>query len=162
MIPGMVRYLSLLLIGILIGSGAANMVIGDQVDYLTMANKNLQDQLAEREYQLQKLNDASRQKNARVITTVEAYLSADSMEGLTEYDQLSLQLEANKKIKEWLSPLVGQDVNSIDSLLIPRIVDDRILQAEGNKYRIKTHLVIINEKISLYIKATILKKDSRE
>ncbi|GBF35577.1 hypothetical protein DCCM_4706 [Desulfocucumis palustris] len=162
MIPGMVRYLSLLLIGILMGSGAANMVIGDQVDYLTMANKNLQDQLAEREYQLQKLNDAFRQKNTRVITTVEAYLSADSMEGLTEYDQLSLQLEANKKIKEWLSPLVGQDVNSIDGLLIPRIVDDRILQAEGNKYRIKTHLVIINEKISLYIKATILKKDSRE
>ncbi len=162
MIPGIIRNLSFLIIGILIGAGSANMIIGDQVDYLTMANKNLQDQLAEREFQLQKLNDASKQKKAHIITSVETYLSADSMEGLTEYDQLSVQLEANKKIKEWLSPLVGQDVNSIDSLLIPRIVDDRVIETGGNKYRLKAHLVIINQKISLYIKAIMLKNESME
>jgi hypothetical protein len=138
------------------------MLIGNQVDYLTLANKNLHDQLADREFQLQKLKESSRQNEEHVITSIEAYLSADSMEGLTEYDQLSLQLETTKRIKEWLSPLVGQDVRSLDNLLIPRIVDDRIVEAGGSKYSLKTHLVIINQKVNLYVKARLIKTETME
>jgi len=156
------RYLSLFILGALLGAGAIGMLIGNQVDYLTLTNKNLQDQLAEREYQLQKLKESSRQNMEQVISSIEAYLSADSMEGLTEYDQLSLQLEASKRIKEWLSPLVGQDINSLDNLLIPRIVDDRIIEAGSSKYRLKTHLVIINQKVKIYVKARLIKTGTSE
>lgn len=162
MINKIFRHLSFFILGALLGAGLTGMLIGDQVDYLTLANKNLQDQLAEKEYQLQKLNESSRQNMAHVITSVESYLSADSTKDLTEYDQLSLQLEASKKTKEWLSPLIGQDVSSLDNLLIPRIVDDRMIEAGGSRYRLKTHLIIINQKIELYLKASLIKTGATE
>lgn len=160
--PGLFRTISILVLGVIMGAGTINMIIGAQVDHLTLANKILQEQLADAERQLQKLKESSDEKKRLTITSLEACLLMDAQEDLTDYDLLRVELEANKKVKEWLKPLIGQDVAGLDSLLIPRIVDNREILADGNKYRLKTHLVVINQKVSVYVKAILIKGQGRE
>lgn len=160
--PGRFKTISALVLGVIMGAGIINMIIGAQVDHLTLANKILQEQLADAQRELQKLKESSDEKKKLIITSVETYLLMDSREGLTDYDLLRVELEANKKVKEWLKPLIGQDVAELDSLLIPRIVDSREIEADGNKYILKTNLVVINQKVSVYVKAVLLKGGERE
>lgn len=160
--PGLFRTILLLLLGAIMGAGGLNMIIGAQVDHLTLANRILQEQLADSERELQKLKESTDRQKKLTITAVETYLLMDSREELTDYDLLRVELEANKKVKEWLQPLIGQDAAGLDSLLIPRIVDSREIEADGNKYRLSTHLVVINQKVSVYVKAVLLKENGRE
>ena len=152
-----IRTLALLLLGLLLGAGITSMVIGKQVDYLTMTNKELQNQLADQEYQLQKLKDNINATQNPIITAIEVTLTPDSLEKLSEYQQLHVQLAVSEKIKEWLNPLIGQELNHLDHLLIPRVVDDRIVEAENNSYRIQSQLIIMDQTIHLYVNAIPVK-----
>ncbi|MFZ5647981.1 MAG: hypothetical protein ACOY30_10230 [Bacillota bacterium] len=153
----LLRGISIFILGILLGSAVTNIHIGAQIDYLTLTNITLRDELADAERNLQKLKESSENKRKQTVTTVETFLLMDSRDDLSDYEELAVELEAEKKVKEWLNPLIGQDVSGIDTLLIPRILDNREIEVNGGKYRIRTHLVVINKKITVYVKAMRLK-----
>ncbi|MCL6561098.1 MAG: hypothetical protein K6U74_20380 [Firmicutes bacterium] len=159
---GLYRCVAFLVLGILLGAGGTNMMIGVQVDYLTLANRNLRDRLADTERELHRLKESTLQEKKNVITAVEAELLLEPREDLTDYDQFRVKAEVNKKVKEWLNPLLGQDTAKLDGLLIPRIIDNREIEADGNKYRLKTHLVVVNRKTTVYVRATLLKGGGNE
>ncbi|MEW6064955.1 MAG: hypothetical protein ACOY3U_08095 [Bacillota bacterium] len=159
---GLFRGIAFLLLGIILGAAGTNALIGQQVDHLTLVNITLQDQLEDAQNELEKLKESSKKKKKQTITAIETYLILTSREGLTEYDELRVKLEAAEKVKNWLSPLLGQDVAGLDTLWIPSIVDNREIEANGNKYRLRTHLVIINEKLTVYLKATLVKGEARQ
>lgn len=156
------KTLSLLILGIIMGASATNIYMGMQLDYLTLTNKSLQDTLAEAERQLQSLKESSEIKNKNSITGFDIFLLLDSREGLTDYDQLTLEYEVDKKVKEWLTPLIGKNISEVDALLMPRIVDSRDVEANGNTYRLRTYLVVVNKKTSVYIKASLIKSSKKE
>jgi hypothetical protein len=155
------KTLSLLILGAILGAAATNVYIGRQVDYLSLANKTLQESLADAERQLQNLKESSENKKNITISGFDIFLILDSREGLTDYDQLSVEHEVDKKVKEWLQPLLGQKVDSFDTLLIPRIIDNRDVEVNGNKYRLKTHLVVVKNKTTVYIKSARVKADGK-
>jgi len=156
------KTLSLLILGVILGASATNIYMGMQLDYLSLTNKTLQNSLAEAERQLQILKESSEIKNRNSISGFDIFLLMDSREGLTDYDQLTLEYEVDKKVKEWLTPLIGKNISEVDTLLVPRIVDSRDVEANGNTYRLKTYLVVINKKTSVYIKATLVKSSKKE
>ncbi|MCL5057569.1 MAG: hypothetical protein M1130_06155 [Actinobacteria bacterium] len=155
------KTVSLLILGVILGASSTNIYIGMQLDYLTLTNKTLQNSLAEAERQLQSLKEASEIKNRNSISSFDIFLLMDSREGLTDYDQLTLEYEVDKKVKEWLKPLIGQKVDGFDCLLIPRIVDNRDIEVNGNNYRLRTYLVVVNTKTAVYIKSTKIKSDGK-
>lgn len=156
---GLYRGISILILGFILGSALTNMYIGSQLDNLTLANRSLQDQLADTQQKLQQLKDTSEIRKKHTINAVETFLLLDSRDHLTDYDKMAVEFEADKKVKEWLDPVVGQDVAGLDSLLIPRIVDNREIEANGNKYRLRTYLVVVNRKTTVYVKASRVKSD---
>ena len=156
------KTLSLLILGVILGASSANIYMGMQLDYLSLTNKTLQNSLAETERQLQILKETSEIKNRNSISGFDIFLLMDSREGLTDYDQLTLEYEVDKKVKEWLTPLIGKNISEVDTLLVPRILDSRDVEANGNTYRLKTYLVVINKKTSVYIKATLVKSSKKE
>ncbi|MCL6477901.1 MAG: hypothetical protein K6T65_05745 [Peptococcaceae bacterium] len=158
---GVYRSISLLIIGIILGAVGTTVYIGSQLEYLTLANKELRDQLADAQFNLAKLKETSDMKKKHIIDTVETFLLMDSTEGLTDYDKLAVELEAGKKVKDLLNPIIGQDVAGLDSLLIPRIVDNREIEANGNRYRLRTYLVVVNQKTTVYTKAYRLKSEEK-
>lgn len=159
---GLLRSIAFLLLGMLLGAAATNALIGQQVDHLNLVNITLQDQLEDAQNEVEKLKETSQKKKKQTITAIETYLILTSRDGLTEYDELRVKLEASEKVKSWLNPLLGQEVAGLDSLWIPSIVDNREIQANGNKYRLKTHLVIISDKLTVYLKATLVKGEERQ
>lgn len=154
---GLLRGISIFIIGILFGSSVTNVYIGSQIDYITLANKTLRDKLADAEINLQKIKESSEAKRKNTIISVEAFLLPDSREDLSGYEGLAVEQEVEKRIKEWLSPIVGQDVSGIDALLVPRIVDNREIEVNGIKYRLMSHLVVIGKKTTVYVKASRVK-----
>jgi len=154
------KTISLLILGFILGSALTNMYIGYRIDHLTLANSALRNDLAEARQQLAQLKETVKNPKEPTVSAVETFLLLNSQEDLTDYDKITLEFEANKKVKEWLNPIVGQDVNSLDSLLIPRIVDNRDIEANGNKYRLRTYLVVVNRTIAVYLKATLVKPDA--
>ncbi|HBV97934.1 MAG: hypothetical protein JL50_07390 [Peptococcaceae bacterium BICA1-7] len=156
------KTLSLLILGIIFGAASTNIYMGMQLDYLSLTNKSLQESLAEAERQLQSLKESTEIKNRYSITSFDIFPLLDSREGLTDYDQLTLEYEVDKKVKEWLTPLIGKNISEVDALLVPRIVDSRDVEANGNTYRLRTYLVVINKKTSVYIKASLIKSSKKE
>ncbi|MEG6522981.1 hypothetical protein [Desulfotomaculum sp. 1211_IL3151] len=156
------RCLAFLILGCLVGAAATNMVIGKRVDHLTLTNLTLSGQLADTQSELTKLRDNSKKKQKRTITNIETFVILSSREGLTEYDELSVNIEANENVETWLAPLIGQEVEGLDILWIPGVIDNREIEANGNKYRLKSYLVVIDEKITLYLKATQIKGETKQ
>lgn len=154
------RLMAFLLLGILLGSAGTNVLIGQQVDNLNLKNNTLQDQLDDALRELHKLKQGSKEKK-KTILSIETYTILTSRDGLTDYDELKLNAEANDRVKEWLNPLIGQDVKDLDILWIPDIIDNREVEANGNKFRLKSHLVVIEEKITVYLKASIIKEQAK-
>lgn len=157
------KTISLLTTGILLGSAMMNIYIGSQIDHLALANKTLQDRLAEAEINLQRLKEDADNKKKYSITSIEVFLIMEASTGdLTDYDQLAVEFEVNKRVKEWLKPLIGKDVSGLDSLLVPRIVDNREVEVNGNKYRLKTYLVVVNRATAVYVRAARVKSKQGE
>lgn len=156
------KSLSLLVLGILLGAAATNVLIGQQVDHLTLANLTLRDQLADSQTELAKLRDNSKKKKKKTITNIETFVIMSTRAGLTDYDELSVNIEANERAEAWLAPLIGQEVEGLDVLWIPGVIDNREIEANGNKYRLKSYLVVIDEKITLYLKATQIKGETKQ
>ncbi|AQS60041.1 hypothetical protein [Desulforamulus ferrireducens] len=158
---GLYRVVAGLLLGILLGAAGTNILIGQQIDKLSLQNKTLQNQLADTQRELQKLKQSSHKQKKKTVISIETYLILTSREGLTDYDELKLKSEANDKVKQWLEPLIGQEVAELDILWIPNILDNREVEANGNLYRLKSHLVVIDEKITVYLKATQIKNEAK-
>lgn len=156
------KSLSLLVLGILLGAAATNVLIGQQVDHLTLANLTLRDQLADSQTELAKLRDNTKKKKKKTINNIETFVIMSTRAGLTDYDELSVNIEANERAEAWLAPLIGQEVEGLDVLWIPGVIDNREIEANGNKYRLKSYLVVIDEKITLYLKATQIKGETKQ
>lgn len=154
---GLLRGAALIVLGLILGASLTNLYIGRQLDNLSLANRSLREDLAYTRQQLQKMKEAAEIKRRHAISEVETFLILDSRENLTDYDRIAVELEAGKIVKEWLNPIIGQEVAGLDSLLIPRILDNRQIEANGNRYRLTTQLVVVNRKTSVYIRATRVK-----
>lgn len=154
---GIIRGISILILGVILGAVITNLHIGSQLDRLALDNRKMKDELTETRRMMRKLKEASETRKKHVISEVDTFMLIDSWEGLTDYDKLTAEYEANKKIKDWLKPIIGQDVAGLDILLIPGIVDNREIEANGNRYRLRTYLVVVNEKTTVYIKSTRVK-----
>lgn len=158
---GLYSVISLLLLGIILGAALTNALIGSQLDHLTLANRSLQSELAEARLELQKLQESSKIKTRHTVASVETHLLLDSRDDLTDYDRMTAEFETDMKVKGWLNPIIGKEVSGLDSLLIPGMLDSREIEANGNKYRLRTYLVVVNRKTTVYIKATLLKRDGK-
>lgn len=154
------KILSVFILGFLLGASLTNAHIGSQVDNLSIANQTLQQELMDMQLKIQQQKEKSTAANKLTINSIETFLIIESTDELTDHDKMSLELECNKKVKEMLQTLIGQEISNIDSLLIPQIIDNREIEANGNKYKIKTNLIVLNKNTLVYLKASQIKTES--
>lgn len=156
----LIRSIAFILLGMLLGASATNVLIGKQVDHLNLQNIALQHELIIASNEIKELSEITKKKKNQTIIGIETYLILASREDLTDYDELAVKAEANDRVKKWLAPLIGQEISGLDILWIPNIIDNREIEANGNKFRLKSHLVVITEKITVYLKASKVKNES--
>lgn len=74
-------------------------------------------------------------------------------DNLSRYEREDLQIQISKEIKKILEPLKGRPLEKLDYLLIPQIINHRVLEIDGRKFQLETKLLVIAEKIVIHINA---------
>lgn len=147
------QLVALFLIGALTGGAGVNSLIGGQLDRLSLTNTSLQEQLAATEKELQQIKESLKSRQTQVIGAVEVHVSLAVNRQTSEYDQKKVQLFVENKVRDWLQPILGQEISTMNHLLIPRVIDLRQVELDGIKYTLKVKLVVVSQRTIIYLEA---------
>jgi regulator of replication initiation timing len=145
----LLRYFSLLLLGAIISSSLTVFLIGSQIDQLSLENENLKDKLSTCESENIELQDSLKQRKL-VVTSIEPVINFVTND-LTTFDKENYSLKISKVIKEFLSPLIGKEIEKIDHSLVPEVVENRIINIDGRNFKINVKTVIFTQKVTIIL-----------
>ncbi|OGO78543.1 MAG: hypothetical protein A2Y23_13185 [Clostridiales bacterium GWB2_37_7] len=118
-----------------------------RIDKFHQQIEGLQNSLAERSIQLQKLNE-SLDKRKFILRDIEIIIDSPMDEADANLIQTS--------IKEKLNTLIGKEVKTIDTELISEIIDKRILITAIMQYKLKLKRLILSDSLRIWVEADIL------
>ena len=147
------RFTAIFTLGILLGSSLTSVLIGRQIDALYIENRSFRENMAAAEQQIKKLQEKQPDKK-RVISNINTYVSFSSATDYTDTEQRIIELIVGDHIREKLEVLAGQNIDDVNYLLVPRIIDQREIDFENQKLRLVVNLVIISETVSVYVEVT--------
>lgn len=137
--------ISFMLLGFIFGLVTMNLFQVHTIDRLYRVQTNLTNQLLDRELKLQKFNESIMEQKVYIVKNLEIDV---------EFSGNPLTIEdIESTIKFYLNDLVGQEVNTIDGNMIYKIIHERILEIDDKKIILSMKYIIINETISIGIKA---------
>lgn len=139
---------AILIIGMLLGASLTAALIGARIDSLHMENVSLQDSLAAMDEQIQHLQEKPKK---RIISRIDAKVSFDGKTDFNDFEKGTIQLTIEKSIREWLEAIIGQDLNAIDHLLIPQIINNREIEVNSKKIRLEAETVVISDIVTVYV-----------
>jgi len=139
------------MLGALMGAALTGVLIGNQVDALYIENRSLRDNLLVAEKEIKQLQERNQTVHKRVITNISTFVNFAEECDYSEFEKSTIQLAVEKNVREWLDAISGQDVDNVNYLLVPRIVDNREIEIEGKKMRLVVNLVVISERVSIYL-----------
>lgn len=125
--------LTVFLLGMIVGAALTGVFIGKQIDDLYIKNQSLADSLAVTERELEQLRQASEAMHTRMVTKISTRINFTDECDYSEYERSTIELTVEKKVREWLQVISGQELETINYLLVPRIVDNREIEVEGKK-----------------------------
>lgn len=141
---------AIFVIGALTGIAFTCGLIGNRIDALYIENKTLQDNLWAADKQIEQLKEAHKVKK-RVISNISTYVEFDKND-YTDFEKNTIKLNVEKNIREWLDIILGQNVENGNYLLIPHIIDNREIEFEKRKIRLKVNMVVVSETVNVYIR----------
>lgn len=143
------RLMSLFILGFIIGSSLTVFSIGSQIDQLNIENESLKHKLTTCESEIGELKESLKDKKY-VVTSIEPVISFANPD-LTSYDRESYSLEIAKIIKEYLSSLKGKEIEKIDYTIVPQVLENRIINVEGQNFVIDVKTIIFSQKVIVYV-----------
>lgn len=148
---------AIFLLGTLAGAAFTSVLIGDQIDALYIENKILQDNLLSADKQIKQLQESNKVKK-RVISNISTYVEFAEKNDYSDFEKSTLELKVEKNVRQWLDIISGQDIENVNCLLIPHIIENREFDFENKKIRLKVSLVVISETVSVYVKVIPISK----
>lgn len=130
------------LIGLLIGAAALNIVISNRMDSFYKQIAYLEQIIQDKNSVLEKFEKNVNTRNLR-IKRIEVVLGFSG----DEIDKINIE----KSIKDKYSSLLGKEVNSLDPEVIIEVADKRILKIEGKEYKLKANKLVITEVMKIWI-----------
>ena len=104
--------------GRLVGGAVVNVFLGRQVDWITLLNNSLKDELASREDELKQLQKSLATSRVQKITAVDVYVTISNGKDIPELDQTKARLTMETMVRDWLQPLLGQEIDRLDHQLV--------------------------------------------
>lgn len=148
---------AIFVLGIIVGASCTSVFVGDTLDALHMENRLLKQQLTTVENDLKQLEE-KKQTPKRVVTKISTRVNFSEECDLTDYERSTAELKVDKNVREWLQLILGQDLETVNYQLVPRIVDNREVEVDGKKIGLKVELVVISENLMVYIEVLPVKE----
>ncbi len=137
------RAIVLLILGILLGMAIMLFLQGKRVDAYYWQNEELKVQLYEATERLKRLEE---QHDILLPARVEEVRLEVEME-----DETFVEPALRRDIYDLAKELIGQELQALPYPLVYNILDERILESEEKKYRLKVKAVIIAETVTYYL-----------
>jgi len=138
-------------LGALLGAAFTSLLIGHRVDELFLENRYLHDDLSVADKQIKKLQQSNKPLKSRVISKIKTNVEFDPKAEYTDFEKNNIKLDVERNVRVWLETLLGQNPDTMDCSLVPPIVDNRVLEADNHKLRLKVKLVVVSETIKVYL-----------
>lgn len=143
----------LFVLGLFLGLAIASLLLGYQVDELTLVQQELQAKLAATEEELSQVKDKLARGQRPLITAVETHVKLKAALP-SAYEAESIRLELEEKAKALLAPWRGREVRAVDHLGLSQVFSGRLLEAGGQLFLLDVELIVVSEKLSVYLNAT--------
>ncbi|NLL19585.1 MAG: hypothetical protein GX262_11280 [Clostridia bacterium] len=148
----LLQKLALIFLGFLVGAAFTTVRMGNQIDRLIIIRQEQAEKIAGLETELQQVRTSLSRHQEPVLTSVVVKVEFIEPKPIKlEEDTVRLSLE--KQIKELLNNLMGKKIDDLDPTLIPWIVENRLLEAEGYTFKIQVKLLVLTDKIHLTVSA---------
>lgn len=144
---------AIFILGALTGAALTSVLIGDRIDSLYIENRFLQNNLLTAEKQVKQLQESSKPVKKRVISNINTHVEFDEKANYADFEKSTLELNVQKNVHTWLGIILGQSIDEFNCLLIPNIIDNREIECENKRIRLKVKLAVISETVNVYIKA---------
>ncbi len=139
-----------LFLGILIGAAGLNVIMGSHLDKAELEILKLRAELEDKTEQLESAEkELEVKKQAAVVDEIDIHVDYSD-----EYEKLEIEAA----VKKLLSDIKGQEVRTLDPLLVTNIVDERTIATDNHKYNLKVRGTLVSEKIIMYVDATEVKE----
>ncbi|KJS11155.1 MAG: hypothetical protein VR67_15560 [Peptococcaceae bacterium BRH_c8a] len=148
---------AIFILGIIVGASSTSVFLGETVDALYMENRLLKQQLATVEDDLKQLEE-KKQTPKRVVTKISTRVNFAAECDLTDYEKSTAELKVDQNVREWLKLILGQDLDTVNYQLVPRIIDNREIEVDGKKIGLQVELVVISENLMVFIEVLPVKE----
>jgi hypothetical protein len=142
-----------LVLGVLIGASFMAVHTSRQIEQLMYSVRVLNEELATVRQEAEELRTSLSTEKQEVVTGIQ--VDIHFTDDLTAHEEREARLAIEKKVKEWLEPLYGEELNNLNPRMVPRIIDGREVQVEIKNFQLVTSIVFVSEEILVCLDATI-------
>ena len=135
----MKKALALVLLGVIIGAVAMNTYLSRRMDELYINHERLRVELYETEERLKKIEAQWENHQTLVIGDVDIQFIRENG------DQL-LEVNLREAISPLTQDLIGEEVDKVPHALLKHLIDQRIVEVEGKRYRLQVEMIIVAQK----------------
>jgi flagellar basal body-associated protein FliL len=147
------RIISILILGALLGASAMSVHTSRQIEQLMYSVRVLNEELAAARQETAELRANLTSERRQVVTGIKVEI--EFADDLTAHQEKEAHLAVEKKVKEWLAPLYGQEVATLNPRLVPRIIDGREVEVENLRFVLTTRIVFAGEEFLVLVDAEI-------
>lgn len=135
------------LLGFLCGCLLMNIFFGARLEDVYQERDTLLASLAERDSRLEQLEKALAGSGSLIIKEIQPNI-------VLKGDR-PLQLELEKRIRQWLDIFLGRELSSLDPAAIPFIIDGRTVTINGRRIHLRVETTVISEKLIIFVRPEI-------
>jgi len=143
------QILAIFTLGAIVGASLMNFQIGQKIDQLHQQNDVLVSEVEDKEIMINELDKSlkSLEGEKYVVKSISIHIELEKEDEFT-------QLELEKQVKDMLLSIIGRELEEIDPLSVPTIINKRRVLIENTEYLLEVENSLISEEIVMYIKAT--------
>jgi hypothetical protein len=135
------RSLTLVMLGILLGAVSMNIYLAGRLDALYIDRETLRVKLYETTERLKK-TEAQWQSHRTVL------IREVDIQFVQETPDAFLEIALREVVTKLVQDLVGEELESISPSLAVHLLDRRIVEADGRRYRLYVRTLIVSEKLT--------------
>lgn len=146
------RYLSLFILGFLMGACFTNVLLAHQQEQLHLSKAELEQRLTAAREEIAQLKENLAQESYQVIVSIEPVITFKGDKPSSVETRAATQV-INRKIQEFLAPLKGQEVRRLNPALVPAMLDGRTVRVNGREFTLKVTLLLVSDRVIVHVEA---------
>lgn len=141
----MKRTIALVLTGAIAGAVAMNTYLNRRMDELYISREKIKVELYETTERLNKLETLWQNQQTMMIRDVKIRFEQE------QHDPY-LEVKLREAVSQLTQDLIGENVETVPHALILHLIDQRIVDVEGKRYRIQVKTVIVAETVTYVLR----------